>query len=527
MSEVTERPEPAAEQKSSATVIATVRQALPTILAADKGDILGKLADELKDYVPDGSTPQGRKEIGSKARKAGVARQDMIRLAKALKEDSQKIINGVNAEVRVINERFDGLIDWIEAPHLAYKAQEKARTDGHETALAEIEILAALIGEPTSQEIADRIARIPAITQRQWQEFQDRAERAIAITRERLEVAHAAAVKREAEAAELARLRAESLERQRVDNHKVALNLISNFATMAEMDPTAAQYRRQIDRLDAVWSRERDWEEFAGQASDAYQSVHDGLTALLVLAEEREAKEQAAREAEIAARAAEQARKDAEAEAERKRIAAEEQAKAEQEAAERRAEQARQEAALAEAQRKQAEVRAEEARKNGHKQALAAVQAKIEDALSEYNTADMIRRISQQFEAMPEIKRDYQEFQAEADDLIASGRRKIADRFDAVSAAEGTKFQQAEARRLAAEQQQREEAAAAERKRIEAEEEHQRQEEAKRAANLGHRRKINNEAVADLMAAGVSRTAAIEAVKAIALGNIRHVSIGY
>ena len=47
---------------------------VPTLIAADKTDILGKLHAELSGYVPDASTQAGRDEIGSKAKKVGVTR---------------------------------------------------------------------------------------------------------------------------------------------------------------------------------------------------------------------------------------------------------------------------------------------------------------------------------------------------------------------------------------------------------------------------------------------------------------------
>ena len=57
MSETLERTELAVLPKS----------ALPTVLAADKDDLLGKLQDRLRSLKLDASTPKGRDEIRSAA----------------------------------------------------------------------------------------------------------------------------------------------------------------------------------------------------------------------------------------------------------------------------------------------------------------------------------------------------------------------------------------------------------------------------------------------------------------------------
>lgn len=45
---------------------------LPTLVEADKSDIIGRLRAELAGYIPDASTEDGRAEIGTKAREVQV-----------------------------------------------------------------------------------------------------------------------------------------------------------------------------------------------------------------------------------------------------------------------------------------------------------------------------------------------------------------------------------------------------------------------------------------------------------------------
>lgn len=55
----------------------------------------------------------------------------------------------------------------------------------------------------------------------------------------------------------------------------------------------------------------------------------------------------------------------------------------------------------------------------------------------------------------------------------------------------------------------------------------ERDKEAAVAANVAHRRTINREAAADLVASGLTEDAAKDTVTWIAEGNVRHISISY
>ena len=75
-----------AEVKTENSLVIIPASSVPTLIAADTTDILGKLYKELEGYVPDASTQDGRDEIGSKAKKVGTAKQDFVRLAATQKE---------------------------------------------------------------------------------------------------------------------------------------------------------------------------------------------------------------------------------------------------------------------------------------------------------------------------------------------------------------------------------------------------------------------------------------------------------
>ncbi|HDQ4770674.1 TPA: hypothetical protein P9I14_002603, partial [Yersinia enterocolitica] len=79
---------------------------------------------------------------------------------------------------------------------------------------------------------------------------------------------------------------------------------------------------------------------------------------------------------------------------------------------------------------------------------------------------------------------------------------------------------QQEAERVQREAKQKEDARLAEEKRIA-------DEAAARAANVEHKRTINQQAVADLVAAGIPEECAVKCVKAIAKGQVSAIAITY
>ena len=171
----------------------------------------------------------------------------------------------------------------------------------------------------------------------------------------RAEEFHQAALKREAEAAELARLRAEAAEREaqeqevkRVAGHQTALKALREFEFFEQERPGSEAFARRIAVLEQPSTR--DWQEFADEAQAARATVLDGLRAMHKRAVNWEEQQAAAAREE----AAQQAKLEAERRAEEARVAAERRAQAEVEAAAQRQ-------AVAEEAARQADLRAQEA----------------------------------------------------------------------------------------------------------------------------------------------------------------------
>ena len=308
-----------------ATAIAIIApSSLPTILAADEGDILGKLKAELAGYVPDATTPRGRDEIGSKAKKVGTAKQDLLRIAKTLKEDAQKTLRAINAEEHVVEERCDAIRDQILAPRKAYEQIERDRVAAHQEALAALLALGDVPEGDAPYQIAVRVENLDAAAKRDWQEYGTRAAEAVRQTRFRLDSLYAAAVKREADAAELERLRAEQAERDRLaavlEQQRREERIAAEAAAKAKADAEAkaeavrleVERRAQMER-EAAAKREREAQEATQRAQEAAERAEREKGAAIAKAEQDRLD---------AERRAQAAAKEAEARAERGRIAA-------------------------------------------------------------------------------------------------------------------------------------------------------------------------------------------------------------
>lgn len=295
---------------------------LPTILAADDKDILKNLLKELEGWEPDVSTERGRKEIASKAQKVRVAKADFGRLADRLKEDAIKTQRAVNAEVKVLTERMDGLVRQVRAPLDEYEAREKSRVAGHEAALTEIEAMfIALPAGATAEHIAAVIASLENCPPRDWEEFSGRASKEINVTLGLLQRALGVAQKRENEEREASRIAAEEAERKRLAD-------IEAQRVREERIATEAAERAKVE-AEAEAAREAKEVEERSQAALRAQALVAEEERATALRKEREAAELLARVEREKQQAIDQAERDriAAVETERRRVASEAAAK--------------------------------------------------------------------------------------------------------------------------------------------------------------------------------------------------------
>lgn len=240
---------------------------LPTILAADSDDILGKLFAELDGWEKDVSTAKGRAEIRSKIHKARIARADFKRLAATLKEDAIKTQRAVNAEANIMDDCFESLIAAIGSELREIEAAEEATRKANEDAITVLEALTDGLNEMSSEDIATRQTSVPTFT---WAiEFRAKGERVRSGAIAQLHMAYQAAVQREADAlAEAARLaeqverdRLAAIEAQRAREERIAVEAAERARLAAEAE---AERKRVEDAaasqalLDAAETRERE-----------------------------------------------------------------------------------------------------------------------------------------------------------------------------------------------------------------------------------------------------------------------------
>lgn len=260
--------------------------------------LLSRLEKEAREQAAllDIATPAGRSAIASLAFKIARSKTALDKAGKDLKAEWKAKSDAVDAERRIIWDRVEALQTEIRAPLTAYEDAEKAAIAAHEAALAEIVAPPEYGQTETAAEIGQRIVRLRAGSNRDWGLFAPRAQAATAAEIARMEGLHAAAVKREADAAELVRLRAEAAERQRLAEIEAQREREKAIARRAEEEAT----RRAQEEADR-------------QAKEAAAAAEAALQA---------AREETARKEREAAEALEAERRRAEREAEETRRAA-------------------------------------------------------------------------------------------------------------------------------------------------------------------------------------------------------------
>lgn len=265
-------------------------------------ELYERIAQEVRSHVPDVSTKKGRDAIGSLALKISKSKTLIEKCGKELVAEQKAQIKVIDDDRISIVKKFDLLRDEILAPRDAWEQAEKDRVAKHEESILSINFYkTAVIADKDSVWLKGVIRNVEEIViDSSFEEFEEQAKIAKYETLEFLRTTLAAREKYEAEQAELERLRqAEILRQQQEREAQIAREAAEKATREAEEKARFEAERVQREKAEA---------------------------------EQREARLKAEKEAaELRAQHA--------AEAERKRIEAEQAAKLE---AERKAEEARQ-----------------------------------------------------------------------------------------------------------------------------------------------------------------------------------------
>lgn len=274
--------------------------------------IISKLETDVRAIDRDISTPEGREAVKSLAYKVARSKTALDEMGKGLVAGIKAQAATIDAERRIIRERLDALRDEVRDPLTDWESRESARVCDHENALVWLATSDRFATPPTVAMIRAQLADVAGLSDRNWQEFGERADAAIADARAKLNAMLAATEQAERDAAELADLRRMKAEREEQD--RIA-------AIAAQAAERARIYAEQAAEHQA---KER-----------AEQEERERIRAEQAEQWKKEAEVRAAKQAEeAAARAIEQ---------ERRRVAAEQEKRAAEKALEDAAERKRQE----------------------------------------------------------------------------------------------------------------------------------------------------------------------------------------
>ena len=273
---------------------------------ASMESILTRIETEVRAVVPDLSTVTSRKAIASTAYKVARSKTALDEVGKELTEEHRRAVDQVNARRREVRERLEALQKETRAPLDEWEAAEAKRVADLEDRLRDFtDELPGL--DASSAEIETTISEIEAIPiDDTWQEFKNRAQAARTGTLEVLNDLLEKARVREAERAELERLRAEKEAREEEDRRRQAEErrkaeaerIEREKVEAAERAARAAEERAAREKAEAEERHKRELEAAAERERLAAQRERERIAA-----------EQAKAQAERKAREADQARR--------------------------------------------------------------------------------------------------------------------------------------------------------------------------------------------------------------------------
>lgn len=210
--------------------------------------ILAEIRKQATAFSPDVTTAKGRKEIASMAHKVAQSKTYLDGIGKDLVDQYKEIPKKIDANRKRIRDELDALKDEVRRPLTEWEEAEKARVQGIKDRIETIRQHAAMSEDSTMAKSA--ISRLESIAiDESFAEFAAEAaqakDKSLSILRADLEYC----IKRESEAAELARLRAEEAKReQEARERKIAEEAAEKARREAEekADRERAESERKV-----------------------------------------------------------------------------------------------------------------------------------------------------------------------------------------------------------------------------------------------------------------------------------------
>lgn len=226
--------------------------------------IIAAIAAEAAKCKADTSTATGRKTIASAAYKVAQEKTRLDAIGKKLVDHHKEIPKKIDATRKILRDALDKIRDDVRAPLTAWETAEQERQDRIKAALAEFVAAATIPHDAASADLAKRLDELKreAITEQFWNEFVGQAvearDKAIAVIEQALSAAQA----REAQQAELERLKAEAearagIEREEQIAREAAEKAKAEAAEAARREREAAEKRELELKLAAEQAERR------------------------------------------------------------------------------------------------------------------------------------------------------------------------------------------------------------------------------------------------------------------------------
>lgn len=263
-------------------------------------ELFGLIKAEAQSHVLDVETKKGREFIASLAYKVSQSKT-------AVDNHGKSLVEGIKSQAKVIDEgrKFfrdscDELRGELRAPLQAWEQKEAARIEALKARLEKLTDLGRVDQLSPSAVIADVLAEIKATTiDDSWQELLTDAAKAKDIAISHIEKILDLATQREAELAELARLRDEAAARAKAEHEqRIADEAATRAKAQAEAQAKAQREALEAEKVELERQAELSAQREAQAKAQAERAAQDALE------REAKAKAQAQAEAEQAAKAA-------------------------------------------------------------------------------------------------------------------------------------------------------------------------------------------------------------------------------
>lgn len=256
------------------------KDALAMFTTDDPAAAMAPIVEKVRAIVgewenPGIDTPAARKEVASMAYRITRARGAVEKIGKELAAEAKKVPGKIDATRRYIEKTFDAMRDEIRAPLTDWEEKETARIEAHGRTLGALEAKCQPDGRTLDELRADlnTVNGIPLDDTRE--EFLGEYQILVKKARTFLTGAIAAREKADAEAAELAELRREKAERERIEREADIAAEAARNAEKRAREEAAARERKLVEEKEAAERRAVEAAEKAKADLEAAKRAED------------------------------------------------------------------------------------------------------------------------------------------------------------------------------------------------------------------------------------------------------------